>query len=106
MEAIHMMRRWEGGDPGVVNHKAPTIILLTPTGEFHSFGFTARDFYHDLSPRQATKWLYFEKFKLVLHTDKVGTTVQRIAANQGRVQGLDFILQDQRFCSKEQPDYD
>ena len=28
---IHMMRRWEGGDPGVVNQKTPTTILLTPT---------------------------------------------------------------------------
>ena len=27
---IHMMRRWEGGDPGVVNQKTPTTILLNP----------------------------------------------------------------------------
>jgi hypothetical protein len=69
---IHMMRRWEGGDPGVVNQKTPTTILLTPNGEFHSFGFTARDFYHDLDPTEAGKWLYFEKFKMDLHQTAVG----------------------------------
>jgi len=64
---IHMMRRWEGGDPGVVNQKTPTTILLTPSKQFHSFGFTARDFYHDLDQAEASKWLYFEKFKMNLH---------------------------------------
>lgn len=64
---IHMMRRWEGGDPGVVNQKTPTTILLTPSKQFHSFGFTARDFYHDLDQAEANKWLYFEKFKMNLH---------------------------------------
>ena len=64
---IHMMRRWEGGDPGVVNQKTPTTILLTPSRQFHSFGFTARDFYHDLDQAEANKWLYFEKFKMNLH---------------------------------------
>jgi len=61
------MRRWEGGDPGVVNQKTPTMILLTPSRQFHSFGFTARDFYHDLDQTEAANWLYFEKFKMTLH---------------------------------------
>lgn len=69
--SIHMMRRWEGGDPGVSNQKTPTTLLLKPDGTFHSFGFGARDFYHDLEPAEAKKWLYFEKFKMSLHTDKV-----------------------------------
>ena len=66
-----VMRRLEPGDPGVVNHKSPTTLLLDPDGEFHSFGFTARDFYHDLSPREARNWLYFDKFKMALHNSKV-----------------------------------
>ncbi|KPP57360.1 hypothetical protein Z043_124929, partial [Scleropages formosus] len=37
-ETIHMMRRWEGGDPGVANQKSPTCLLLTPELRFHSFG--------------------------------------------------------------------
>lgn len=69
--AIHMMRRWEGGDPGVTNQKTPTTLLLRPDGSFHSFGFGARDFYHDLEPDEARKWLFFEKFKMALHSKKV-----------------------------------
>ncbi|XP_022252151.1 heat shock 70 kDa protein 12A-like [Limulus polyphemus] len=64
---IHMMRKWEGGDPGVPNQKTPTTLLLTPSGEFHSFGFSARDFYHDLDVEEAKRWFYLEKFKMTLH---------------------------------------
>lgn len=70
-ESIHMMRRWEGGDPGVSNTKTPTTLLLTPDKRFHSFGFGARDFYHDLEPSEAKKYLYFEKFKMKLYNNEV-----------------------------------
>ena len=70
-ESIHIMRKWEGGDPGVTNHKTPTTLLLKPNGDFHSFGFGARDFYHDLEEAEAKKWLYFEKFKMTLHSSQV-----------------------------------
>nr|KAF6456438.1 heat shock protein family A (Hsp70) member 12A [Rousettus aegyptiacus] len=70
-ECIHVMRRWEGGDPGVSNQKTPTTILLTPERKFHSFGYAARDFYHDLDPNEAKQWLYLEKFKMKLHTTGV-----------------------------------
>ena len=70
-DSIHMMRKWEGGDPGVINQKTPTTLLLYPDGTLHSFGYTARDRYHDLDPQEAKKWLYFEKFKMVLHHDAV-----------------------------------
>ncbi|XP_054766581.1 heat shock 70 kDa protein 12A-like isoform X1 [Lytechinus pictus] len=66
-ESVHIMRKWEGGDPGVTNMKTPTTLLLTPEGEFHSFGFTARDFYHDMDHKEAMRWMYFDKFKLTLH---------------------------------------
>ena len=69
--SIHMMRRWEGGDPGVTNQKTPTTLLLKPDGTFHSFGFGARDFYHDLDSHDAKKWLYFDKFKMTLHASEV-----------------------------------
>ena len=29
-ENIHIMRKWEGDDPGINNQKTPTILLLTP----------------------------------------------------------------------------
>ncbi|RXN35418.1 heat shock 70 kDa 12B [Labeo rohita] len=67
-ETIHMMRRWEGGDPGVANQKSPTCLLLTPDLRFHSFGFAARDSYHDLDPEEARHWLYFDKFKMKIHS--------------------------------------
>ena len=50
------------------NQKTPTTILLTPERKFHSFGYAARDFYHDLDPNEAKQWLYLEKFKMKLHT--------------------------------------
>lgn len=68
---IHMMRRWEGGDPGVVNQKTLTALLLTPEGQFQAFGFTARNFYHDLDPTEAQRWMYFDKFKMALHSNPV-----------------------------------
>ena len=71
--SIHMMRRWEGGDPGVSNQKTPTSLLLKPDGTFHSFGFGARDFYHDLDSNDSKKWLYFDKFKMTLHGSEVTT---------------------------------
>lgn len=70
-DSIHMMRKWEGGDPGVSNQKTPTTLLLKPNGEFHSFGFGARDHYHDLEEGDARKWYYFEKFKMSLHSSQV-----------------------------------
>ncbi|XP_006824887.1 uncharacterized protein LOC100373044, partial [Saccoglossus kowalevskii] len=69
-EYIHIMRKWEGGDPGVTNMKTPTTLLMTSDGHFHSFGFSARDFYHDLDHSEAKKWLYFDKFKMTLHTSQ------------------------------------
>ena len=70
-DSIHMMRKWEGGDPGVNNQKTPTTLLLKPNGEFHSFGFSARDYYHDLEESEAKRWYYFEKFKMTLHSSQV-----------------------------------
>jgi len=95
IDSILMMRKVDGNDPGsflslvaffflyqyllfvsvvligVINQKTPTTILLTPNLEFHSFGFFARDFFHDLDPDEAKRWLYFEKFKMHLHYTQV-----------------------------------
>lgn len=73
----HWCRRWEGGDPGVANQKSPTCLLLTPELRFHSFGFAARDFYHDLDPEEARHWLYFDKFKMKIHSTSVRQKKQR-----------------------------
>lgn len=73
ISGLFPLRRWEGGDPGVSNQKTPTTILLTPDRKFHSFGYAARDFYHDLDPSESKQWLYLEKFKMKLHTTAVRT---------------------------------
>ena len=79
---IHLMRSTQAGRYGsALTHKIPTILLLNDKGGFHSFGHEARDAYHDLDENEAKNWLYFEKFKLELHTRKVSTP--RI--NHGRI---------------------
>lgn len=55
----------------MANQKSPTCLLLTPDLRFHSFGFAARDFYHDLDPEEARHWLYFDKFKMKIHSTSV-----------------------------------
>nr|AWS31939.1 heat shock protein A12 [Apostichopus japonicus] len=97
-EAVHVMRKCEGGDPGVINMKTLTTLLLTPEGEFHSFGFTARDFYHDMKFTEAQKWLYFDKYKLALQDDKnlnIDTEIE--ASNGTKVKALTVFQHTFRF---------
>ncbi|RXM32634.1 Heat shock 70 kDa protein 12A [Acipenser ruthenus] len=101
-ECIHIMRRWEGGDPGVSNQKTPTTILLTPDGKFHSFGYAARDFYHDLDPSDSKHWLYLEKFKMKLHTTStLSTETELLAANGKRVKALDIFSYALQFFKEQ-----
>ncbi|RWS28321.1 heat shock 70 kDa protein 12A-like protein [Leptotrombidium deliense] len=82
---IHMMRKWDGGgNPDVHNHKTPTTLLLNPNGEFDSFGFAARENYHNLSPKEVKKWLYFEKFKMNLHKCESLSRETEIKASNGK----------------------
>uniref|UniRef100_A0AAR2L9B3 Heat shock protein 12B n=1 Tax=Pygocentrus nattereri TaxID=42514 RepID=A0AAR2L9B3_PYGNA len=97
-EAIHMMRRWEGGDPGVANQKSPTCLLLTPELRFHSFGFAARDSYHDLDPEEARHWLYFDKFKMKIHSTSDLTMVTELESVNGRrVRAIEVFAHALRF---------
>ncbi|GIY65896.1 heat shock 70 kDa protein 12A [Caerostris extrusa] len=98
---IHMMRKWEGGDPGVVNQKTPTTLLLDPDEKFHSFGYAARDCYHDLEPQEAKKWLYFEKFKMTLHkTENLSRDTMIHAANGKRMSALTVFAHALRYFRK------
>ena len=73
---------FSGDDPGLSNQKTPTILLLSPNQTFHSFGFSARDFYHDLDQNEARRWFYFDKFKMILHHNKdIGRDTMVKAAN-------------------------
>jgi hypothetical protein len=68
---IHLMKRWSDGETRFSTFKVPTTLLLSPTGEFHSFGYQAIEFYNDLEPSQAKDWNFFEKFKMSLHNSQV-----------------------------------
>ena len=59
------------GQVGQATNKVPTTLLLNNHSAFHSFGFEARETYHDLDEVDSRKWLYFEKFKMELHSRKV-----------------------------------
>ncbi|XP_063261306.1 heat shock 70 kDa protein 12A [Prinia subflava] len=101
-ECIHVMRRWEGGDPGVSNQKTPTTILLTPERKFHSFGYAARDFYHDLDPAESKHWLYFEKFKMKLHTTgNLSMETDLTAANGKKVKALEIFAYALQFFKEQ-----
>ncbi|XP_069488365.1 heat shock 70 kDa protein 12B isoform X3 [Ambystoma mexicanum] len=93
-----MMRKWEGGDPGVANQKTPTSLLLTPEKNFHSFGYTARDYYHDLDPEEAREWLYLEKFKMKIHsTSDLSMKTELEAVNGKKIQALEVFAHALRF---------
>ena len=68
---IHLMKRWSDGETRFSSFKVPTTLLLSPTGEFHSFGYQAIEFYNDLEPSQTKDWNFFEKFKMSLHNSQV-----------------------------------
>ena len=70
-DEIFLMARAQVGQYGAMNHKIPTILLLDECGAFHSFGFEAREAYHDLDEAESKRWFYFEKFKMELHSRKV-----------------------------------
>uniref|UniRef100_A0A8C2RKR4 Heat shock protein family A (Hsp70) member 12A n=1 Tax=Capra hircus TaxID=9925 RepID=A0A8C2RKR4_CAPHI len=97
-ECIHVMRRWEGGDPGVSNQKTPTTILLTPERKFHSFGYAARDFYHDLDPNEKGGFL----LPVSLHSPFQDLTMdtELTAANGKKVKALEIFAYALHFPNK------
>jgi hypothetical protein len=86
--SVYVMSRWAGQEPGLLNHKTLSALLLTPDGRFHSFGLAARNHYHNLLPIEARLWLYFERFKMTLHHCKVGLFVGFLSP--GRCFGWSF----------------
>ena len=67
---IHMNRDW-GNDQGCSTPKTPTCLLLKPNGEFHSFGYEARENYAALEGDDVRQYYYFERFKMTLHGSSV-----------------------------------
>ena len=69
---IYVFQKWGRGQ-GMTYSKTPTALLLTEKGELHKFGHAAVEMYgkQAMSPKDCKKLLYFEKFKLLLHSEKV-----------------------------------
>lgn len=69
---IYVFQKWGRGQ-GISYSKTPTALLLTEKGELHRFGHAAVEMYgkQALSQKDCNKLLYFEKFKLLLHSQKV-----------------------------------
>lgn len=69
-ERIYTNKNW-GQTQGFLLHKTPTCLLLSPSGEFNSFGFEAVSKYNDLSEEDAEEYYYFDRFKMKLYDNKV-----------------------------------
>lgn len=90
-DEIHLMRHSDAGHLGGVAVKMPTILLLNERGGFHSFGYEAREAYHDLEEAETRQWLYFEKFKMELHSRQVGRSY--VGSSVGTcLHGEDYFL--------------
>ncbi|XP_063413669.1 heat shock 70 kDa protein 12A-like [Mytilus trossulus] len=58
-------------DKNVFSYKTPTVLLLNPEGQFHSFGAAAEDHYVTLAESdEANSWYYFDRFKMQLYSAK------------------------------------
>ncbi len=69
---VYVFQKWGRGQ-GISYSKTPTALLLTEKGELHKFGHAAVEMYgkQAMSQKDSRKLLYFEKFKLLLHSEKV-----------------------------------
>uniref|UniRef100_F1S8C1 Heat shock protein family A (Hsp70) member 12B n=1 Tax=Sus scrofa TaxID=9823 RepID=F1S8C1_PIG len=67
-----------------------------------SFGYTARDYYHDLDPEEARDWLYFEKFKMKIHsTTDLTLKTQLEAVNGKKMPALEVFSHALRFFKEQ-----
>ncbi|XP_052780460.1 heat shock 70 kDa protein 12A-like [Mya arenaria] len=76
---------YSGGAGKLISLKTPTSVLLSPEGEFNSFGFQAEDRYAiKAEDDKHHGWRLFRRFKMVLHNNKDlsrDTTVEDIEGN-------------------------
>lgn len=71
---VYVFQKWGRGQ-GMSYSKTPTALLLTEKGDFHKFGHAAVETYgkQATSKKDIKQRLYFDKFKLLLHSEKVGS---------------------------------
>ena len=67
---IHMNKAW-GNDQGLSTLKTSTSLLLCPDCQFDSFGFEADEKYANFFCGEDQEYMYFKRFKMVLHKSEV-----------------------------------
>ena len=67
---IHLNKEW-GNEQGYQTAKAPTSVLLTADENFDKFGYEAAEAYAELDEEEAKQVYFFERFKMLLHHNKV-----------------------------------
>lgn len=71
---------WQGGSR--LFNKTPTVLLLNNKAEFVAFGFDAEDKYVHYTEIGTDKDYYlFQRFKMILHQDKVNVLYYYIYAH-------------------------
>ncbi|KAJ7353743.1 hypothetical protein OS493_032613 [Desmophyllum pertusum] len=84
-DSIFMNRDWTNDD-GVRTSKTPTCLLLKSDLSFDSFGYEAVQKYAGLQGEgNAGKYLFFQHFKMVLHSDETVNTETTIKASNGQL---------------------
>ena len=70
--SIRMNKSW-GASLGFWSLKTPTSLLVDPKGKMEAFGFEAEEKYSDLEQDEVIpdKYALYQKFKMMLHNDKV-----------------------------------
>jgi hypothetical protein len=69
---VSINQTWYSGSKQLVSSKTPTVLLLTPDKQFHSFGFEAENQFSELAEENKhADWYYFRQFKMTLHTATV-----------------------------------
>jgi len=69
------LNKWNSGS--IISPKAPTCILLNPQKEFDSFGYEAENKFYSLAlDDEHHGWMFFRRFKMILHNKEVGFNLE------------------------------
>ncbi|KAJ7330655.1 hypothetical protein OS493_022270 [Desmophyllum pertusum] len=82
---VYVFQKWGRGQ-GVSYSKTPTALLMTEDGKLHKFGHAAMEMYakQAMSQKDCKKLLYFDKFKLLLHSKEDLNERTEVRARNGK----------------------
>jgi hypothetical protein len=69
-DQVNWCDKW-GNNLGVVNSKAPTVVLVDKLGQFVAFGYDALEKYNNMSEGEAKNHHLYQRFKMKLMRQKV-----------------------------------